>query len=497
VYACTGSRPETALDVVMSEALFEGDYMAKELQGRTFSFASVDYDPTDGPLHLRVVKRFGGIASKVEIQPRRAGIHPEVVKGREAKWDLTSASQYLSVAFLERANETAPHRWIKHMLCVFVNPVESEKPEKNGPSTAVYSQAVPATELSGAKVIYFPAGHHDLRSYRGAVGPISDGVLKLHSGQSVYLESGAFVDGLIWTEDPLKDADQRLYGRGILSGRKFPWYNKPGYRGPRYQDIVHLGNRSSVEGITIMESPAHGVVAGNRTQMRDVKLLGWHCNNDGVRVGAGSEVERCFIRAVDDHFYNFNIRVRDCVLWAGHNGAVLTYGWGGTAQERVYHSGASTMERIDIIHPEWVALGNNNGLVASQTGLDYRPHGYGGETLTTLRDVRIDGGIPGLLNLKPRSEGQGMIVAEAVEAEKVGYLGDLRLENVLVDGPSGRALLKGKARAAKGVAPYFIQNVEIRSLTIDGVRVGEKNAARFFELDPGTTRDIRFSDGKE
>lgn len=493
VYVSVGTGPERRLDLVRSDALHLGDYRAKELIGRTFSFGAIDHDPKDGPLHFRVVKPNGSPATAVAVQPSRLGIRPTLSGGREARFTVTAAPCYLSVAFDSPDATTKPSRWIKHMLCLFVDRPEEPRDFLQGPGVVRYAPGLDAGSLASAKVIHFPPGYHDLRAYQAKGGPISAGILRLGSGQGLYLESGAFVDGLLESADHKADSGQFVRGRGILSGRHFPWYEVPGYKGPRYQQIVHLGQKARFEGVIVMESPAHGLVSGNRTVVRNVKYVGWHCNNDAMRFGPGSEVSECFIRAVDDFFYNFDLQVRDCVLWAGHNGAVLTYGWGGGPGSQTYRAGGSLLERIDIIHPEWTAMGNNNGIVASQTGFDFKPFGYGRETTTVLRDIRIDGVVPGLVNLKPRTGDVPAGFPPKVRPDELGYLGDLVMESVTVAGISARGIIRGETSAAIGSkAPYKVRNVRFVDLKVGGVPVGQAQAGRYFEIDHATTEGIEF-----
>ncbi len=495
VFVSAGQGPEQALDVVMSTALYEGDYRAKELAGRTFSFAAVDVDPAAGPLNFRVVKLQGPSATTVEVQPSRLGLRPDVRDGREVRFAVTQVPSYVSVCFEGPDSRTSDAKWIRHMLCLFVGTPERVQPKARDAGVIVYGPNVDSERLRSAKVILFEAGHHDLRGYVGKTGPIRAGVLQLASGQGAYLSSGAFVDGLISTANPAKDAGQSLCGRGILSGRRFPWYGAPGSKGPYRQEIVRLGQDARIEGVIVMESPAHGLVCGNRTVAREVKYLGWHCNNDGVRFDPGSTVEDCFLRAVDDFFYNFDLKVRRCVLWPGHNGAILTYGWGGGPGDRTYHAGASTLEDIDVIHPEWTALGNNNGVVAAQVGYDYKPHSYGRSALTVIRDLRIDGVLPGLVNIKPRCDDVPTGYPPKVPKEVVGYLGELRMESINVRGLSGKGLLRGAAQASiNGDRPFKVKDVTFVDLKVGGISVGPVDAHRYFDIDAATTEGIRFEE---
>jgi hypothetical protein len=279
VYVSIGDAPEIRLDVVMSNAIHEGDWRATELQGRTFSFAALDYDPVDGPLQFRVVKTFGAAATSVEVQPRSYAVTPALsTNGTQATFAIAEHSRYLSVHFRSVDNETAPNQWIKHMLAVFIDPPETGRPDPAAAGVVTFGPTTTATQLTSAATIRFPPGYHNLRSFP-ADAPLTDGILTLAHAQRVYLESGAFVDGLIATSNTQTDRNQRIHGRGILSGRLHPWYNKPGYTGPRYQQIVRLGQDATIDGVTIMESPSHGIVGGNRTTIRYMKMLGWHSNN--------------------------------------------------------------------------------------------------------------------------------------------------------------------------------------------------------------------------
>jgi hypothetical protein len=491
VFVRIGQAPEQEIRVLMSRASPAGDYRARELEGRTFSFATMSFSPGAGPLTVRAVKIFGSGADQASIHPRSFAIPCDLASGgTQVVFQVTKPSRYISVHFKSPDNRTDPHGWIKHMLCIFVDPPETNVPATNGPGVAAYSPSVPPEQLKAAKVICFPAGYHNLRDYRHGGIIDSDGQLLMQNGQELYLAGGAFVEGIIGCAEG-KCVGQRVYGRGILSGRQYLWRCNPDHRPPEYGQLLKLGNKGRVEGITLLDSPQHGIV-GWTTRITNTKLVGWHCNNDGIRVGQGAEISDSFVRAVDDHFYNFNIHVHDVVLWAGHNGAILTYGWGGKGS---YHSGASLLENIDVINPEWIALGNNNGLVASQVNFDYRPFEYGGKSTTVLRNIRIEGSIPGLVNLKPYTGDKGQIEAKPVAGDKIGYLGDLVVENVSVEAQTGKSRVRGAASAStKGDGIFYIQNVQFKNLRIGETLVTEDNKLKYFDIDTATTRNITFQE---
>jgi len=480
VWVKLGDGVERDLMVLRSDAIYEGgeyvDGEAADLKGRTFSFAEVDYDPACKlPLTLRVEKMFGGGAEAITLAPRSYNLAATTnSNGREVSFQITNANRYVSVDFDAADNRTTYHGWIKHMLCVFVNPKESDVPNTNAIGVVVYSPKVSARELNAAHVIYFPPGYHKLKGVLKPGSIEGEGKLILRDGQAAYLAGGAFVEGHIYYQGDR----QKVYGRGILSGRQYVWRKDLQDR----RSLVRLGNEAQVTGITIMESPLHGVVSGEDCVYEDLKFLGWHWNNDGFRPNRRTKIRHCFMRCADDFFYNYALNVRDCVLWPGHNGAILTFGWGS------YKLGGSLLENIDIINPEWVSLQNNNGLVMSQNQFDFHPTG----PTTILRNIRIQGRIPGLFNLHPRTEKGQLLAKQLKDNSNLGYAGDIRLENITVDGVFAKGSIAGATNATLEGGTYQVKNIEVKNVRIGGVCVTEQNKREFTNIDDMTTQDIRF-----
>ncbi len=514
VFAQIGTQPEVEVSVLQSDVT-DTDWMAEENTGRTFSYANLNYNPDGGVLKLRIVKNFGAAATSATTAPRSYNFKPwlaqlGVIAGKQVTVDVTTNQKYFSVNFNSDDNKTTKEKWIKHMLTIFVDPPETGAPSRTGAGVVVYSNSTPKATLAAATTIFFPEGSHsNLKeySYRGQSGSIinNNGKLTLQQNQNVYIEGGAFVEGYLYAPASWADGvptvnGTKVYGRGVLSGRQYRWADcKPSTSDCK--QLIQLRDDSSITGITYLEAPMHGVVAGKRTTMKNVKFMGWHANNDGVRIGEGSTVDRSFFRAVDDHFYNFNLTVRNSVLWAGHNGSILTYGWGGNisdegVKDKTYNSGASLLENIDIINPEWTSLGNNQGIVMAQTGLDYKPFDYGtGSNTTTLRNIRIEGNITGLTNLKPRSSGDGESIAFQVPLADVGYLGDLRLVDITVDGMrnGSKSRIRGQRDAATdGNVTYYTKNIVFKNVKINGTCLSGTNKATFIDIEAATTQNITF-----
>lgn len=480
VWVKLGAGAERELTVLRSDAIYEGgeylDGEAADLKGRTFSFAQVSYDPAGGKaLTFRVEKIFGTAAGKITLAPRSYGLLPDVKQdGREVSFQITNANRYVSVDFDTEDNHTVYHGWIKHMLCVFVDPKETDVPDTNAPGVVVYRPQVEAKVLNDAKVICFPPGHYNLKGVQKPGSIEDEGKLIIRDGQAVYLAGGAFLEAHIH----YAGNDQKIYGRGILSGRQYIWHKSIKDR----RSIISLGDRAQLQGILIMESPLHGAVSGKDCVYEDLKFLGWHWNNDGFRPNSRTKIRNCFMRCADDFFYNYELDVRNMVLWPGHNGAVLTFGWGS------YKLGGSVLQNIDLINPEWVSMQNNNGLVMGQNNFDFHPTG----PATVLRDIRIERGVPGLFNLHPRTE-KGQLLAKPLrDTSKLGYVGDIRVENVTVDRQFAKGGISGATNAVVGGGTFYVKNITVKNLKIGGVCVTEENKRQFTDIDEATTQDIKF-----
>jgi hypothetical protein len=58
---------------------------------------------------------------------------------------------------------------------------------------------------------------------------------------------------------------------------------------------------------------------------KNLKILGWRINGDGLNAFRNSEITDCFFRCQDDHFYygGEDVRISNSVCWSDYNGAVL------------------------------------------------------------------------------------------------------------------------------------------------------------------------------
>lgn len=496
VYVTIDGENEQKLEVLQSDAIVNNidtdgqpgeDAYANLTKQRTFSFAWVSYDESKGKkITFRVVSKDG--YSNPELAPKSYNISSDNA-GNSVTFSVDKSSRYIAVNFNCQENivrHNNGYDWVKHMLVLFVDPKEKSKPDSTSQRIVYYSDELNDADLANAEVIYFKPGYYNLKDNPTGNMINSEGGLTLTSNQQIYLAGGAFVEGYILRRN-YGDTNQKFYGRGIITGRQYTWLPGASEAEGRIKQLVMVANKSLFEGIMIMESPNHGIVSTNDCTFENVKMLGWHCNNDGLRPGNNSKVSNCFLRAYDDFFYNYSLDVRDCVLWPGWNGSIMTNGWNDI------DIGGSLVENIDIIYPEWFSMGNNRGLIMSQNDYAFNPPN--GSKTTVFRNIRFEGKIPGFVNLKPNSNySSGRPLLK--DASQLGWLGDILLENITIKEHENKPnnLIKGGCPAVVNDpnSIWLVKDVIFKNITIGGTKVTESNKGQWFKIDERTTSDIKF-----
>lgn len=172
---------------------------------------------------------------------------------------------------------------------------------------------------------------------RFAAGKVHDaGAIHLTDNQTLYLEAGAVVRGAIYAEDA---KNIRITGRGILDGRGFKKHEQRMIQPIRSRNIV-------IEGITIVGSPSWTVCpyGCDDVVIRNVKLVNWRDNDDGIDVVGCQRVriDDCFVRTKDDciavkavHYHHSDAGMRDVkdvtiersVFWNAQWGNALEIGF--------------------------------------------------------------------------------------------------------------------------------------------------------------------------
>jgi hypothetical protein len=256
--------------------------------------------------------------TSAKILPSSLNIVP-IIEGRQLTFSL-AAPKHVTVE--------VNGNWVG-ALHLFANPPEAEAPKADDPN-----------------VIYFGPGIHEVAGVR--VG----------SGKTVYVAAGAVVKGTGDRWGPvftLEGEHILLRGRGVIDGSLCPTHSR--------NLLLVRGKDITVEGVIFQDSSVWTIPIrqSERVKVRNVKLLGYRANSDGIDVCNSRDVliEDCFIRTLDDLIVvktdkgqrtAGRIVARKCVLW---NDVAHALSIGAELRENVDDV---LFEDCDVIHDkgrEW------------------------------------------------------------------------------------------------------------------------------------------------
>ena len=207
----------------------------------------------------------------------------------------TVEGQRLSFSLTEPAPVTIEvnGNWVG-ALHLFANPPEAPAPRPDDPN-----------------VIYFGPGVHEVAG------------VTVGSGKTVYVAAGAVVKGTGDRRAPvftLEGEHITLRGRGVIDGGLCPTHSR--------NLLLVRGRDITVEGVIFRDSSVWTIPIrqSDRVTVRNVKLLGYRANSDGIDVCNSRDVtiDGCFIRTLDDLIVvktdkgqgeARRIVARKCVLW--------------------------------------------------------------------------------------------------------------------------------------------------------------------------------------
>lgn len=238
--------------------------------------ASMVYFDCDGPVEVFVRKNNGDLGS-VRIRPDAAGIVP-MIDGSTIRFTL-----------LHPGNVSVEFNGDKlHNLHLFAGLVEKAQPDSSAPN-----------------VVYFGPGLHQP----------AGGVLRVASGQTVYIAGGAIVRAKLLCDSV---HDVRIIGRGILDQ-------------PQRGVEVTNSRNVDIDGIIILD-PQHYTVYGGSSDhlsIRNIKSFSCKGWSDGIDLMSCSDVtiEGVFMRNSDDcialyaHRWDYygnarNYSITHSILWA-------------------------------------------------------------------------------------------------------------------------------------------------------------------------------------
>lgn len=463
----------------------DGNGVTGILQDRTMSYAIFSFT---GEVVIEVQKIYGTAAARVDISPKSYGINPVYFDGRKVRFKISDQLKpaYISVNFISDDNKDPDGSGgndIKNGLMIF-----ADKPETNIPSTTasgvlLYSNTVSYAQMQAASLIYFPPGDWDL------INKFSDqhgnrGRYHIpRNGQQIYLAGGAFVRGSI-------DADGydncKLFGRGILSGADYVWHEM---QEPNSSNILQKtawlnfmgSNGTTYEGISLVHPCHHTCPSSNNTIIKNIKIIGWASNHDGIRPSGGSVVDEIFIKTSDDYDYARDPHVvRNSIFWPMRNGAGGMLGWNNLGV------GKTTYENMHYINSEWNSYNRNRGIIGSvlQQGVNLAND--------TIRNVYAEDFCSLLSNITIQYE-----PADPFDAANPGEIKNFLFQNILFENTFKAAngtIIKQPIRGfVKDGIKAIIHDITFDNLILGNTLITASNYTDYFDIDANTAYNILFT----
>ena len=457
-----------------------GNGVLGALTDRSFVFSQFAFT---GEIDVEATKVFGTPADRVEIQPKAYGINPYFFDGRTVKFKLMhqeNRPSYISINFVSDDNTDdlpGDHTAPKHGLMLFADKPEVFKPDTTTPGTVIFDESLDSATVVNANLIYFPAGDYDLKQVfnRGVIDLTKD-------NQQVYLEGGAFVRGSVWSHG---HDNIWLYGRGIFTGWDFLFHELLNENGAKEAYMAfHNSDNCHIEGIVITDPCHHSIPTGNNTYFKNLKVIGWAYNQDGIRAGAGTYAEEMFFKTEDDRDYaNRDHIMKNSVLWPMRNGAFGILGW------QNFDGGRTTYDNLYFINSEWERPEDkvgNQGVIGSNC--------VQGANLAndTIRNLSLEDYTTILCILRIRDD----YPLHPFDPENPGSIKEFLFENIKVEQPFTTS--KGVQKYQRiegyerdGVRPS-IHDITFRNLIVAGELILDHNKDKYFVIDEDVAYNIFF-----
>jgi hypothetical protein len=376
--------------------------------GGSYSFASFDFS---GPVTVKI--RSPRMLQSSRIRPLSRGLKHALIDGYTTTFTLDKPAQ---LSF-EPAGKRNP-------LLIFANALETDAPKPGSPG-----------------VVYFGPGIHRP----------PEGLIRLTSGQTLYLAAGAVVQAAVLVEN---SNNVTIRGRGILCGNSWSWLQGPA---PRMIDL-RASKNIRIEGI-VLRGPYAWTVAPQGCEnvaITGIKICGsrvW--NDDGIDVNNSRHVQirDSFIRT-DDDCISFkglerewgdidDVLVENCVLWCDR-ARILLFGHGS----RATYSRNIVCRDLDVIHfVRGIVMEPGEELVLEKVRVE---------------NLRIEGiGQSELLTVRP-------MINHYMRTKAPGHIRDILFRDIAVTGAPGRyAILLENWDEKHGVRDVVLDNVTVNGQAVD------------------------------
>lgn len=313
--------------VLQTEAKDNGDEgYFKTLRGWTASWVAFESD-FKGKVIVEISKKDGTAITKAMVRPV-AHAQPAVIKSGKA-YVTFSKSTNVNVDINGQMEDQYTGFGYDgpdvHTISIFANPL-FPVPDPKNKNVKVLKPGEDITTLNRADwdTLIFAPGIHT----------VADTVFEIHSNEVLFIPGDAIVKGNIHPKEKAwgKDASKnfKVYGSGTLSGEDLARHKDD--KGKVFKLFTHQAEGAHLEGFVVADPAFHTFNMGhsggdksNINRYKNLKILGWRINSDGVNAFRHSEVSDCFFRTQDDSFYlgSDHVNQHDNVVWNDANGSVL------------------------------------------------------------------------------------------------------------------------------------------------------------------------------
>jgi hypothetical protein len=295
----------------------------KELENWTHSYIAFESD-FSSVVEVEIAKKDGSAITKVpKIRPE--GEATATILGGKAYVRFSKAANvYVDIDGQMEENYTGHDYTDKggkpvHAITVFANPIynapvatQSYKVLTIQPTGHSGAQTIRTINDGDWDAIIFAPGVHNIGTQ-----------YNLKSNKTLYIPGDAIVHGTI--HPTVGNKNWKVYGSGAISGEQLIWNTS---KETKNKVFTNAQEGITVEGFVVIDPTNHTfnmTNSGTATNVyRNLKILGWRKNADGVNAFRHSLVTDCFFRTQDDCFYlGTNVKIQNITTWTDANGAVM------------------------------------------------------------------------------------------------------------------------------------------------------------------------------
>ncbi|WP_242155530.1 T9SS type A sorting domain-containing protein [Aestuariivivens sediminis] len=323
----------------------EGAYYGV-IRGFTASWIAFESDFNGDKVVVEISKKDGSSITKAMVRPVGDASPAVVVDGKAYVTFTEPANVNVDINGQMEENYTGfGYSGPKvHTITLFANPL-LPVPDVNDPSVRVLqpNEDINSLDRASWQTIVFAPGVHDIGM-----------PFQILSNEVLYIPGDAVVHGTIhplnaWGNSASKFF--KVYGSGTLSGENI-------VRAP--SDDTNIATKpftrqaegAHLEGFVVADPAFHTFNMNHSSNnlanpniYKNLKILAWRVNSDGINAFRNSEVSDCFFRTQDDAFYYGanNVNQHDNVVWNDANGAVLFL-------QNILDGSTSTFRDVKVIY---------------------------------------------------------------------------------------------------------------------------------------------------